>query len=127
VRGTSRSRPPSADWYPPLNDRKMTGRQIARAAVFLLGRGAAVRDLCETVAGAGDQGPRMDTHKFRIGQSVRYRSRPGDAPQGLYVIIALLPRRQDGEFEYRIKHSHEHDQRSAKESELRPPTASHGL
>ena len=64
----------------------------------------------------------MDAHKFRIGQSVTYRSRGADAPQGLYVIIALLPQREDGELEYRIKHSHEHHQRSAKESELRPPT-----
>jgi hypothetical protein len=40
------------------------------------------------------------------------------------VIIALLPQREDGEFEYRIKHSDEDHQRIAKESELkaaRPP------
>ena len=69
----------------------------------------------------------MDAHKFRIGQSVTYRSRGADAPQGVYVIVALLPQREDGEFEYRIKHSHEHHQRSAKESELRRPKASNGL
>ena len=66
----------------------------------------------------------MDAHKFRIGQPVTYRSRGADAPPGLYVIIALLPQREDGEFEYRIKHSDEDHQRSAKESELkatRPP------
>jgi hypothetical protein len=38
----------------------------------------------------------MDGHKFRIGQSVTYRSRDADAPQGVYVIIALLPQREDG-------------------------------
>jgi hypothetical protein len=69
----------------------------------------------------------MNARKFRIGESVTYRSCGADAAQGLYVIIALLPQREDGEFEYRIKHSREHHQRSAKESELRPPTASHGL
>ena len=66
----------------------------------------------------------MDAHKFRIGQSVTYRSRGADARQGVYVIIALLPQREDGEFEYRIKHSDEDHQRIAKESELkatRPP------
>ena len=71
------------------------------------------------------RGPRMDAHKFRIGQSVAYRSRGADAPQGLYVIVALLPQREDGEFEYRIKHSDEDHQRSAKESELKaasPPS-----
>jgi len=73
------------------------------------------------------RGPRMDAHKFRIGQSVAYRSRGADAPQGLYVIVALLPQREDGEFEYRIKHSHEDHQRSAKESELRPPKSSNRL
>ena len=31
-------------------------------------------------SGAGHQGPRMDAHKFRIGQSVTYRSRGADAP-----------------------------------------------
>ena len=74
--------------------------------------------------GAGHQEPRMDAHKFRIGQPVTYRSRGADAPPGLYVIIALLPQREDGEFEYRIKHSDEDHQRIAKESELkaaRPP------
>ena len=61
----------------------------------------------------------MDAHKYRIGQSVIYRSPGADAPQGVYVIIARLPQRDDGEFEYRIKHSHELHQRNAKESELR--------
>jgi len=61
----------------------------------------------------------MDAHKFRIGQSVTYRSSGTGAPPGAYVIIALLPQGDKGEFEYRIKHSHESHQRSAKEGELR--------
>jgi hypothetical protein len=95
------------------------------------GAGPLTRCACSRLilnyGGAGHQGPRMDAHKFRIGQSVTYRSRGADAPQGVYVIIALLPQGEDGEFEYRIKHSHEDHQRSAKESELRPPKASKRL
>jgi hypothetical protein len=41
----------------------------------------------------------MGTHKFRIGETVTYRSRGVDAPKGEYVIIALLPRCEDGDFE----------------------------
>jgi len=62
----------------------------------------------------------MDAHKYRIGQFVAYRTPGVDAPRGDYVIIARLPQRDDGEFEYRIKHSHELHQRNAKERELRP-------
>ncbi len=61
----------------------------------------------------------MDAPKYRIGQSVVYRSRGVDAPQGIFLIITRLPQGGRGEFEYRIKHSHEPHQRSAKESELR--------
>ena len=95
----------------------MTGRLFARRLDFSLGQLGRVRLFAIY---AGHQGPRMGEHKFRIGQSVAYRSRGADAPQGVYVIVALLPQREDGEFEYRIKHSHEDHQRSAKESELRP-------
>jgi hypothetical protein len=63
--------------------------------------------------------PRMDAHKYRIGQAVIYRSPGADALKGEYVIIARLPQRDHGELEYRIKHSHELHQRNAKESELR--------
>jgi hypothetical protein len=58
----------------------------------------------------------MKTHKFRIGQSVVYKHTK-DAREGAYVIIARLPQR-DGQFEYRLRHPHKLDQRSAKESEL---------
>ena len=62
----------------------------------------------------------MASHRFRIGQSVNYRpaSRGQDAPRGVYEITARLPQGDDGQFEYRIKHSGEAHERIAKESEL---------
>jgi hypothetical protein len=63
----------------------------------------------------------MASHRFHIGQSVTYQptSRGLDAPRGAYEIIARLPQGDDGQFEYRIKHSGEVHERIAKESELR--------
>jgi hypothetical protein len=63
----------------------------------------------------------MPGHRFRVGQSVNYTpaSRSQDAPRGAYAITKLLPQGDDGEFEYRIKHSGEAHERIAKESELR--------
>jgi hypothetical protein len=63
----------------------------------------------------------VSPHKCLIGQTVNYRpsERGQDAPPGNYHIIGLLPRGQDGMFEYRIKHSDEVHERTAKESELR--------
>ena len=49
----------------------------------------------------------MDTHKFRIDQSVTYKSRGVASLSGVYTIIALLPPGDDGEFNYRIRHSDE--------------------
>jgi len=62
----------------------------------------------------------MASHKFHIGQSVSYRpgSRNQDAPRGAYKITARLPQGDDGQFEYRIKHSGEAHERIAKDSEL---------
>ncbi len=62
----------------------------------------------------------MASHKFHIGQSVSYRpaSRSQDAPRGAYKITARLPRGDDGQFEYRIKHSGEAHERIAKDGEL---------
>jgi hypothetical protein len=62
----------------------------------------------------------MASHKFHIGQSVSYRpaSRNQDAPRGAYKIVARLPQGDDGQFEYRIKHSGEAHERIAKEAEL---------
>ena len=64
----------------------------------------------------------MPNHRFRIGQSVNYRpaSRSQDAPRGAYEITGRLPQGDDGQFEYRIKHSSESHERLAKESELSP-------
>ena len=64
----------------------------------------------------------MPNHRFRIGQSVNYRpaSRSQDAPRGAYEITGRLPKSDDGQFEYRIKHSGESHERLAKESELSP-------
>jgi hypothetical protein len=58
--------------------------------------------------------------KLKIGQIVSYQPAASgvDAPQGLYVVIARLRQGDDGQFEYRIKHSHEPHRRIAKQSEL---------
>jgi hypothetical protein len=62
----------------------------------------------------------MANHKFHIGQTVSYRpaSRSQDAARGAYKVTARLPQSDDGQFEYRIKHSGEAHERIAKESEL---------
>jgi hypothetical protein len=62
----------------------------------------------------------MASHKFHIGRTVSYRpaSRSQDAPRGAYRVTARLPQSDDGQFEYRIKHSGETYERIAKESEL---------
>jgi hypothetical protein len=63
---------------------------------------------------------KMSTHKFRIGQIVTYRApiRGQDVPPGAYMIIARLPKGDDGQFEYRIRNLNEEHERVAKESEL---------
>jgi hypothetical protein len=63
----------------------------------------------------------MPDHKFNIGQVVIYypASRSVDARRGAYTVTGRLPRGDDGEFEYRIKHSSEQNERTAKEIELR--------
>lgn len=62
----------------------------------------------------------MSSHKFNVGRSVSYRpaSPSQDAPRGAYKVTARLPQSDDGQFEYRIKHSGEAYERIAKESEL---------
>jgi hypothetical protein len=63
----------------------------------------------------------MPDHKFHVGQIVFYRpaSRGVDAPRGGYTVTGRLPRGDDGQFKYRIKHSSEDHERIAKESELK--------
>jgi hypothetical protein len=67
----------------------------------------------------------MDTHKFRIGESVYYKGK-ADAPSGVYVVLARLPQHEEGEFEYTIRHSREPHQLRAKERELKV-AASRGI
>jgi hypothetical protein len=63
----------------------------------------------------------MPDYRFHIGQVVFYRpaSRNVDAPSGAYTVTGRLTQGEDGQFEYRIKHSHEDHERIAKESELK--------
>jgi hypothetical protein len=60
----------------------------------------------------------MDAHKFLIGQHVHYKGTAG-APSGVYVVLARLPQHEDGEFEYRIRHSYDPYQLIAKQRELK--------
>jgi hypothetical protein len=62
----------------------------------------------------------MASNKLKIGQIVHYRpSNPRqNTLRGAYKIINLLPRREDGESEYRIRSLEEQDEVVAKESEL---------
>jgi hypothetical protein len=56
----------------------------------------------------------IPSHKFRVGQVVNYHpSRRLYAPAGVYTITARLPQRDDGPFEYRIKHPSEAHERIA--------------
>jgi hypothetical protein len=58
--------------------------------------------------------------KFRIGETVYYwpAKRDQNAARGIYQIIGLLPQREDGEFEYRIRNLDEEYERVAQEGEL---------
>ena len=62
----------------------------------------------------------MPNHKFQVGQVVFYRpaSRNVDAPSGGYTVTRRLPQGNDGQFEYRIKHSDEDHERI--EGDVRP-------
>jgi hypothetical protein len=58
-------------------------------------------------------------HKFKIGQSVTYTSRPfaAGSASGVYKITQLLPPEGD-DFQYKIKSDTEPHERVAKESQL---------
>jgi hypothetical protein len=63
----------------------------------------------------------MNDHVFKVGQMVAYRvARWLSAPEGAYIVTAQLSGRND-EREYRIKHSSEAHERSARESDLSLP------
>jgi hypothetical protein len=63
--------------------------------------------------------PRVNTHKFSVGQTVRFTSstvgRPGAG--GTYKVVRLLPQEGD-EQQYRIKSTNEAHERVARESQL---------
>ncbi len=61
----------------------------------------------------------LQTHKFRVGQTVFYTSSPITRPgaSGSYKVVRLLP--SDGDdYQYRIKNPGEAFERVAKESQL---------
>jgi hypothetical protein len=65
------------------------------------------------------ESPMLKTHKFQIGQTVFFTSRPIGhmAVNDTYLIVKLLP--SDGEdYQYRIKSANEAFERVAKESQL---------
>jgi hypothetical protein len=60
----------------------------------------------------------LKTHKFSIGQSVRYTAGPGRfGASGTFKVVKLLPSEGD-EQQYRIKSVGEAFERVAKESQL---------
>jgi hypothetical protein len=69
----------------------------------------------------------MAFHKLKIGQTVHYRSsKPRQNNlRGTYRIINLLPQREGGESEYRIRGLEEQHELVAKESELMTMGGSH--
>jgi hypothetical protein len=65
------------------------------------------------------ESPMLKTHKFQIGQTVYFTSRPVGqmAANDIYRIVKLLP--SDGDdHQYRIKSANEAFERVAKESQL---------
>jgi hypothetical protein len=61
----------------------------------------------------------MATHKFKVGQSVRFTPGKMTPPAGAqaYMIVRVLPA-EGGEYHYRIKSVYERYERVARESEL---------
>ena len=64
----------------------------------------------------------MAFHKFKIGQIVHYRpsNHRQEGPRGAYQVSRLLPQRENGEPEYRIRNLNEDHELDVKESELKP-------
>ena len=64
----------------------------------------------------------MPSPKYRPGQIVYYEPPAWHSSgiRGAYVVVQQMPE-QNGEFEYRIKHPNEVNQRVARENELRKP------
>ena len=61
----------------------------------------------------------MPKHKFKIGERLfLVRSIDPKMPQGAYIVIKRLPKRDD-EFEYQIKSVNGHHDGTVRESQLR--------
>ncbi len=89
------------------------GRPIAALAIAQIGANQG----SVTPAPASALG--LQTHKFRVGQTVFYTSSPISRPgaSGSYKVVRLLP--SDGDdYQYRIKNPGEAFERVAKESQL---------
>jgi len=83
-----------------------------------LGVGAVMRGERQSISGDGRRGV-LRTHKFSIGQNVRYTAGPFSrfGASGSFKIVKLLPPEGD-EQQYRIKSAGEAFERVAKESQL---------
>jgi hypothetical protein len=72
-------------------------------------------------AGSGSRYERC--HLANSASEKRYTTGPAkrdqNAARGIYQIISLLPQREDGEFEYRIRNLDEQHELVAQESELK--------
>jgi hypothetical protein len=66
----------------------------------------------------------MAFHKLKIGETVHYRP-TNPRLRGAYRIIKLLPLREDGESEYRIRSLEGQHELVAKEIELTTTDGSH--
>ena len=106
--------------------RKPARRQAARKSAQSTSRpikAVGIAQLAVVQVNAATSAPMsvsaLQTHKFRVGQTVFYTSSPISRPgaSGSYKVVRLLP--SDGEdYQYRIKNPGEAFERVAKESQL---------
>jgi len=92
-------------------------RPAAFGAILPISGGGAPLKKSKIVVGVQEK--RVKEHKYRIGQTVLFTSRPIGhmAPNSTYEIVRLLP--SDGaDFQYRIKNPKEAFERVARESQL---------
>ena len=70
--------------------------------------------------GASYLGAVMSEHKFKIGERLFPAGSVGlDFSEGAYVVVKRLPK-HNGEFEYQIKSISGIDERTVRESQLKP-------
>jgi hypothetical protein len=105
--------------------RKPARSHAARKPAPSNGRPIAALGIAQIGASQGGVAPApvsasgLQTHKFRVGQTVFYTSSPISRPgaSGSYKVVRLLP--SDGDdYQYRIKNPGEAFERVAKESQL---------